>query len=202
MVCHLSFKQQPDISCQLLCILPGKFYGCLVGYSVLVHIYVGSTKLISGEMHVGLLTDISWRQDSELQVQVTWILNICYVFFRFLPKTLDFATFYFQPGDNYCSTISLAAETQSYESACSYSQLKISLYSLLLTDAGAVVYGLCLWGKEIFEKLGSKENISHFSPKAVPKIKISQSIHSRGRQQFCLVCLFSIVLVAAKLTIK
>lgn len=51
-------QTEPDISCQL-CILPGEFYGCLVGYSVFVHIYKGNNKLISDGMHVGLLTEIS-----------------------------------------------------------------------------------------------------------------------------------------------
>lgn len=84
-------------------------------------------------------------------MQMTWILND---FFRLLPKTFDFAAFYFQPGDSYYSTFSLASETQSNESACSYFQLQISLHTLWFTGEEVVVYGLC--GKEIFEKLSSK----------------------------------------------
>ena len=131
----------------------------------------GPLKLISGRMLVGLLTETSWRQHSELPVQLTWILCSC-CFFRLLPKTLDFADSFFQPCAKYYSTPPLSAKSQSCGSACHYSQLQISLHTLWFTDAEVVVYGLCLCGKEIFEKLSWKKNSSLFSAKDVLKIKI------------------------------
>lgn len=132
----------------------------------------GPLKLVSGEVLVGLLTETSWRQHSELPVQLTWILNVCYVFFRLLPKILDFAASYFQPGAKYYSAISLsqqkprAMNLHAITPNCKYPYL---VYGSPRQNS---VYGLCLCGKEIFEKLSLKKNSSLFWTKGVSKIKI------------------------------
>lgn len=90
---------------------------------------------------------VCWQrpaEDNTVSYQCSWPELLTFArFFQTFAKELRFCSFLFQA---WCKVLfnspSLSAETQSYESACHYSQLQISLHGLGFTDAEDKVYGL------------------------------------------------------------